>query len=218
MEKMKPVIGNILENYPSSPVASLDHESIPAGTKRYVDGYRIHATGGKAVEINALWIGALMEAEAMGILTAVSPDSAREEFKRFWNETAQCLYDVIDPVDPAIRRNQVIAISLGLVNPEQATTALDTINRLSPDAVWTSYAFALNPKYQGYYTGDSSYHNGSVWPWLTGCYVEALLRNDIPRERAAWVLAPVLQHIREAGMGYISKYLMATPPTVREGA
>ena len=69
-----------------------------------------------------------------------------------------------------------------------------------------------DPKYQGYYTGDSSYHNGSVWPWLTGCYVEALLRNDIPRERAAWVLAPVLQHIREAGMGYISEIFDGNPP------
>ena len=48
MEKMKPVIGNILENYPSSPVASLDHEAYLSRTKKYVDGYRIHATGGKA--------------------------------------------------------------------------------------------------------------------------------------------------------------------------
>ena len=153
-----------------------------------------------------------MEAEAMGILTAVSPDSAREEFKRFWNETAQCLYDVIDPVDPAIRPNQVIAISLGLVNPEQATTALDTINRLLLTPYGLRTLSPSDPKYQGYYTGDSSYHNGSVWPWLTGCYVEALLRNDIPRERAAWVLAPVLQHIREAGMGYISEIFDGNPP------
>ncbi len=212
MEKMKPVIGNILENYPSSPVASLDHELISVVPKSTWMDTEFTPRGGKPVEINALWIGALMEAEAMGILTAVSPDSAREEFKRFWNETAQCLYDVIDPVDPAIRPNQVIAISLGLVNPEQATTALDTINRLLLTPYGLRTLSPSDPKYQGYYTGDSSYHNGSVWPWLTGCYVEALLRNDIPRERAAWVLAPVLQHIREAGMGYISEIFDGNPP------
>ena len=79
---------------------------------------------GKPVEINALWISALMEAKAMGIRTSVNPESAQEEFQRFWNQKGQCLYDRIDPVDPAIRPNQVIAISLGLVNPEQAYSLL----------------------------------------------------------------------------------------------
>ena len=70
----------------------------------------------------------------------------------------------------------------------------------------------LDQKYQGQYTGDSSYHNGCVWPWLTGYYIEALIRNGLPRKRAAWILAPILRHIREAGMGYISEYFDGDPP------
>ena len=75
-----------------------------------------------------------------------------------------------------------------------------------------------DPKYQGHYTGDSSYHNGCVWPWLTGCYVEARIRNGLPREKAALILAPVLRHIREAGMGYISEIFDGNSPHRRGDA
>jgi glycogen debranching enzyme len=167
---------------------------------------------GKPVEINALWVSALMEAEAMGIRTSVSSESARGEFQRFWNQKGQCLYDCIDPVDPSIRPNQVIAISFGLLNPGQSATAQNTINKL----LLTPYGLrTLSPsdqKYKGQYAGDSSYHNGCVWPWLTGYYVEALIRNGLPRNRAAQILAPILRHIREAGMGYISEIFDGDPP------
>lgn len=212
MEKMKPVIGNILENYPSSPVASLDHDLISVAPKSTWMDTEFTPRRGKPVEINALWINALTEAEAMGIRTPVSPESAREEFQRFWNETAQCLYDVIDPIDPAIRPNQVLALSFGLVEPERATTALSTIGRVLLTPYGLRSLSPFDPNYQAHFTGDSSYHNGCVWPWLTGCYVEAHIRNGLPREKAALILAPLLQHMREAGMGYISEIFDGDSP------
>jgi len=212
LEKMKPVMENILAAYPSSPVATLDHDLIvvvPGST--WMDT-AFTPRAGKPVEVNALWVHALAEAEAMGIPVPVSSESARREFGRFWNKEQECLYDVIDPVDPSVRPNQVIPLALGLVSPEQTATALGTISR----ALLTPYGLRTlspsDPNYRGQYTGDSSYHNGCVWPWLTGYYAEALLRNGVPRERAAHVLVPILSHGREAGIGFISEIFDGDPP------
>ena len=204
---MKPAIQIILENYPISPVASLDHNLISVVPKSTWMDTDFTPREGKPVEINALWVSALMEAKAMGIQTSVNPESAQEEFQRFWNQKGQYLYDRIDPVDPAVRPNQVIAIALGLVNPDQSVAALNTVNKLLLTPYGLRTLSPLDQKYQGQYAGDSSYHNGCVWPWLTGYYIEALIRNGLPRKRAAWILAPILWHIREAGMGYISEVL-----------
>jgi hypothetical protein len=212
MEEMKPVIETILTHYPSSPVARLDHDLIsvvPGST--WMDTAFTPRTG-KPVEINALWVHVLAEAEAMGIPVPVSSESAHREFRQFWNEEKKCLYDVIDPIDPSIRPNQVIALALGIVSPDQASAALGTVSR----ALLTPYGLRTlspsDPSYMGRYTGDRSYHNGCVWPWLTGYYCEALLRNGVPRDRAAQILIPILAHGREAGIGYISEIFDGDPP------
>jgi glycogen debranching enzyme len=208
----KPVIINILENYPSSDLASLDHDLISVAPKSTWMDTGFTPRTGKPVEINALWVNALQEAEAMGIPTLVRPESALGEFQRFWNPEAQCLYDCIDPVDPSARPNQVIALSLGLVNQKQATLAMNTINKLLLTPYGLRSLSPLDKKYQGRYTGDSSYHNGCVWPWLTGYYTEACMRNGMPRERIAQILVPILHHIREAGVGYISEIFDGDDP------
>jgi len=217
MEKMKPVIGTILENYPFSHVASLDHYLISVAPKSTWMDTDFTPREGKPVEINALWVNALKEADAMGIRTLVSPESAREEFQRFWNQAGQCLNDRIDPVDHSIRPNQVIAIALGLVDPEQATSALNTINKLLLTPYGLRSLSPLDQNYHGRYTGDRSYHNGCVWPWLTGYYIEALIRNGIQRERGAQILLPILHHLREAGAGYISEIFDGDPPYLPGG-
>ncbi len=217
MEKMRPVIGAILENYPFSDVASLDHDliSVVPGSTWMDTGFT--PRGGKPVEINALWVSALQEAEAMGIRTTVPAESALQAFRRFWNQEGQCLYDRIDPTDDAVRPNQVIALSLGLVPPEQAASSLGTIRKLLLTPYGLRSLSPSDPDYQGRYTGDISYHNGCVWPWLTGHYVGALVRNGIPRERIAPVLVPILHHLREAGMGYISEIFDGDFPYLPRG-
>lgn len=217
MDKMKPVIETILAQYPSSPVARLDHDliSVVPGSTWMDTAFTPRA--GKPVEINALWVSALAESDAMGIPVPVSPESARRAFRQFWNEEKKCLYDVIDPVDPSVRPNQVIAISLGLVSPKQSATALGTVSR----ALLTPYGLRSlspsDPNYKGRYTGDSSYHNGCVWPWLTGYYSEALLQTGVPRKRAVQFLIPILSHGREAGIGYLSEIFDGDPPFLPNG-
>jgi len=217
MEAMKPVIGDILNKYPYSPVASLDHDLISVVPKSTWMDTEFTPREGKPVEINALWVSALMEAEAMGITTPVPFDSALEAFRMFWNEDRQCLFDRIDPVDPSIRPNQIIAIALGLVDQDRATKALNTINKnlLTPYGLRT--LSPLDTRYQGHYSGDRSYHNGCVWPWLTGWYVDALIRNGVPRDMIEPLLTPILHHLREAGVGYISEIFDGDPPYLPRG-
>ena len=104
---------------------------------------------GKPVEINALWVNALMEAEAMGIRTSAGHEAAREEFQRFWNQNEQCLYDCIDPFDPSVRPNQVIAIALGLVNPDQRYSGSHHGEHFPFNAVRTSHPFEDRPQIPG---------------------------------------------------------------------
>ena len=217
MEKMKPLISDILNTYPFSPVASIDDSLITVVPKSTWMDTEFTPRGGKPVEINALWVSALAESEAMGITTPVPFDSALVAFRRFWNEDRQCLFDRIDPADPAIRPNQVIAIALGLVDQDQATKALNTINKnlLTPYGLRT--LSPQDPHYYGHYSGDRSYHNGCVWPWLTGKYVDALIRNGVTRDLIAPMLIPVLHHLREAGVGYISEIFDGDPPYLPGG-
>jgi len=153
----------------------------------------------------------------MGIIPPVSVESATEAFGAFWNEGEQCLYDRVDPVDPAIRPNQVIALAFGLMPQERAASSLATVTRelLTPYGLRT-----LSPRdsrYRGWFSGDESYHNGCVWPWLTAWYVEALLRAGRDRETIVPLLAPVLTHIREAGAGYISEIFDGDAPHAPRG-
>jgi glycogen debranching enzyme len=217
MEKMRTVIETILAEYPSSPVAVLDHDLIsvvPGST--WMDTV-FTPRAGKPVEINALWVHALEEAEAMGIPVPVSSEAARRAFRQFWNGEKKCLYDVIDPVDASVRPNQVIAVALGLASADQTSSALDTVSRQLMTPYGLRTLSPSDPDYRGQYTGDNSYHNGCVWPWLTGYYCEALLRNGMPRERAAQVLTPILSHGREAGIGYISEIFDGDPPFYPNG-
>ncbi len=214
---MRPVVAEILTRYPSSPVAALDNSLIrvvPQST--WMD--TVHTPReGKPVEINALWIHALDEAESMGIIPPVSVESATEAFRAFWNEEMCCLYDRIDPVDTAVRPNQVIALALGLVERERATAALGTITRELLTPYGLRSLSPLHPGYRGRFEGDISYHNGCVWPWLTGWFVEALLRNGRERTAIAPLLQPILSHIREAGAGYISEIFDGDAPFLPRG-
>ena len=153
----------------------------------------------------------------MGIIPPVSVESAKDAFRRFWNNGGECFYDRIDPVDASVRPNQIIALANGLAEPAHASAALATIAR----NLLTPYGLrSLAPgdsRYRGHFAGDSSYHNGCVWPWLTGWYVEALIRNGTDRSLIVPMLSPILAHIREGGAGYISEIFDGDPPFLPRG-
>ncbi|MCX6676346.1 MAG: hypothetical protein NTU95_00175 [Methanothrix sp.] len=106
---------------------------------------------------------------------------ARNGYQRFWNSETGCLYDVIDHEDASIRPNQIIAAGIPDLLPRiKREGILDVVTKelLTPSGLRT-----LSPRdmrYAGRYEDDArrrdgAYHQGTVWPWLMGPYIDALL-------------------------------------------
>ncbi|RLI86550.1 MAG: amylo-alpha-1,6-glucosidase [Archaeoglobales archaeon] len=211
LSEIKPYVEEILFNYPESDVARLDGHLISVKACSTWMDTRFTPREGKPIEVNALWISSLDFARKIG-LDLHSPEKAKREFERFWNPEKNCFYDVIDPLDDSIRPNQVIAIALGLIEKDKAVKALEIVK----EKLLTPYGLrTLSPddkRYKGKYCGDESYHNGCVWPWLMGFYIEALIRLKEPREKFRFLLAPLLEHVREAGLGTISEIFDGDSP------
>jgi glycogen debranching enzyme len=144
---------------------------------------------GKPVEINALWHGALTLAADWADLLGDKTDF-RDEMERvknsfrakFWNVRRNCLFDVLTaegPVDK-IRPNQIFAVSLphGLLESAQQQAIVRVVER----ELWTDVGLRTldrnDPDYKPHYEGppaqrDGAYHQGTVWPWLLGPYIDA---------------------------------------------
>jgi len=149
---------------------------------------------GKTVEINALWHSALRLMSEWAGQTGDDPgaqeyreeaDAVQASFRRlFWNEERQCLYDVIAPEGSVakVRPNQIFAVSLNdaLLDRDQQQAVVRTVERelLTPAGLRTLERG--DPDYKPHYQGsplerDGAYHQGTVWPWLLGSYVDAYL-------------------------------------------
>jgi predicted glycogen debranching enzyme len=163
---------------------------------------------GKACEINALWYSGLrkMEALALSLGEPWNSDLAgkvKESYQRFWNSEIVCLFDLLDPDDASVRPNQIIAAAIPDLLPlAKRKSILDTVTRdlLTPFGLRT--LSPRDPRYIGRYEGgprqrDGAYHQGTVWPWLMGSYVEALLSvndgSEESRKRAKEILRPLLE-------------------------
>jgi predicted glycogen debranching enzyme len=196
---------------------------------------------GKAVEINALWYNALRNLESYyqdkNIEQAAFYHTTAEEVKKnfarlFWNEKANCLYDCILPdgtEDASIRPNQILAVSLphSPLNIQQQALVVGVVqgHLLSPYGLRT--LSPVDQRYVPYYGGDpfqrdAAYHQGTVWPWLMGHFVEAYLRvyefsNDA-KSQCAQFLEPLLTQLTEDGcIGSISEIYDAEPPQRPKG-
>ena len=189
---------------------------------------------GKPVEIQALWYNALRVMESFASL--VGDERARKRFeamaetaivsfnKAFWNEDALCLYDVVgDTDDPSMRPNQIFAVALhhSMLSPERARKVVAAVRRelLTPYGLRT--LSTADPHYVGRYGGDqrsrdAAYHQGTVWPWLMGRFIEAYLKvngkSAESRKQASEWLQPLMEHLREAGLGTISEIFEADAP------
>ena len=148
---------------------------------------------GKPVEINALWHGALcLTAEWARELRddahteyQAAADRARDSFRaEFWNPGRQCLYDVLTPEGPVakLRPNQIFAVSLphNLLDLTQQQAVVRIVERELLTPVGLKTLERGDPEYRPRYEGspldrDGSYHQGTVWPWLMGPYIDAYL-------------------------------------------
>jgi glycogen debranching enzyme len=142
--------------------------------------------GGKPVEINALWHGALCLMADWGDEDARAEALAvRESFRaKFWNTDRQCLYDVLAENGPVskLRPNQIFAVSLGndLLDRAQQQAVVRIVERELLTPVGLRTLDRGDPEYKPHYQGgpverDGAYHQGTVWPWLTGPFVDAYL-------------------------------------------
>ena len=185
------------------------------------DGVAFTPRHGKAVEINALWYNALM---LLGHTEQAA--QTRESFvRRFWINPFRGLFDVVHDshVDTAIRPNQILAVSLPFspLSLEQQSAVVETVRRdlLTPYGLRTLSRGDTN--YHGHYTGDRmsrdrAYHNGTVWAWLIGPFLEAYLKvhgnsADAQRQVRVW-LQPLLDHMNQSCVGQISEIFEGDEP------
>lgn len=194
---------------------------------------------GKAVEVNALWVNAL---HVLAALERRLGDGAaadeldreiarlRRQFSRlFWYDEGGYLYDVVDGEgrDDALRPNQILALALPfpLLSARRRRSVLKVVeeNLLTPVGLRT--LAPGHPEYRPRYEGgpverDGAYHQGTVWPWLLGPYVTALVRErgERGRRQARELLEGALGHLSEAGLGTFSEIFDGDPPHAPRGA
>jgi predicted glycogen debranching enzyme len=193
---------------------------------------------GKAVEINALYYNALRlmqnwleEAGDSGAARHLQTqaDQAQESFnQRFWNQSENCLYDVVDGEggnDPACRPNQIFAISLPhpVLDPKYWQPVMDTIEKKLLTPVGLRTLSQDHPDYKKNYHGDlrtrdAAYHQGTVWPWLMGHFVDAWIKlhPDKPDE-ARQFFDGICEHLDDGCIGSISEVFDAEPPFRQRG-
>jgi predicted glycogen debranching enzyme len=156
-----------------------------------VDGKVITPRVGKPVEVQALWINALAIGKKFSPQWEPFFEKARQAFEsRFWNEPGQQLFDVVDVdhksgvTDPATRPNQIFAVGglpLPVLSGPRARQVVDRVEA----KLWTPSGLRSlaqdEPGFVPHYIGgpherDSAYHQGTVWPWLAGAFIEAWVR------------------------------------------
>jgi predicted glycogen debranching enzyme len=192
---------------------------------------------GKAVEINALWYNALrlladwlrdaQDPEADEL--AAHAEKARGSFnRRFWHTAGGYLYDVVDGEngdDPAFRPNQIFAIALDhpVLDREYWETVVTTVHAKLVTPVGLRSLAPGEPDYKPRYFGDlrardAAYHQGTVWAWLIGPFIDAWLK-VYPDDRATSrrFLDGFEPHLAEAGIGSISEVFDAEPPFTPRG-
>jgi predicted glycogen debranching enzyme len=193
---------------------------------------------GKAVEINALWYNALrlMEewardeegAEAAARFGAHAERTRAAFNERFWYVEGGYLYDVVDGEDgddARCRPNQVIALSLRhpVLDASRWERVLEVVQQCLVTPVGLRSLAPGDPDYKPRYDGDlrardAAYHQGTVWAWLVGPFVDARLRvHPGDREGARRFLDGFSAHLSEGCVGSISEVFDAEPPFTPRG-
>jgi predicted glycogen debranching enzyme len=197
---------------------------------------------GKAVEVNALWHNALCHLREFWVgrdatqarrYGAMAQKAAKSFSRLFWNDQSQYLNDTVMPdgrVDASLRPNQIFAVSLPFgppLNRARQRAVVDAVERelLTPYGLRTLEVG--DPSYRGRYEGpqtlrDAAYHQGTVWPYLMGPFVEAYLkvRDFSPQAcaRAREMMVPLLGHLLGDGcLGSISEIFDGDEPQMPRG-
>lgn len=195
---------------------------------------------GKPVEVQALWYNALCifsdllylnkQVRSANFMKAKAQKVKDSFLSKFWYQEGGYLYDVIDAYgqpDASLRPNQLLAISLPfpLLEGEKSISVLTTVER----KLYTPYGLlTLAPdeeQYIPHYTGDqhqrdAAYHQGAVWSWLLGPYIDAIMKEQAftgmerlsGKRLAQNIISKFLPHLMEGSIGTISEIFDAEAP------
>lgn len=191
---------------------------------------------GKPVEINGLWLHALHVYRDICVRHGKDIEKidkwirkATKAFKRFWNASTHCLYDVLDLPgggnDPSVRPNQLMALALPTC-PLSLGKRKKAIRRVG-QVLLTSHGLRSlspeHPEYEGRYAGpvshrDPSYHQGTTWGWLMGPWVRARVAAGEDLSCVRKDLGALLHHLSDALVGSVSEIFDGDAPFVPRGA
>lgn len=167
-----------------------------------VDGVSTTGRIGACVEIEMLWYNCLKIFEYFQKELGTKDDHQEitgltklvyQKFNRyFWNPTTEYANDFVfnENINSAIRPNVLLGLSLPFKLFDKKKT--DKIIEKAGHSLYTEVGMLtldkLDMKYNGYYQGsqkerDLSYHNGTIWPFLLGFYMKAILMN-YPNDQA----------------------------------
>jgi len=224
------------------PADGLLHAGVPGMQLTWMDArvgdQVITPRHGKPVEVNALWYHALtcMESWAVHFSTDATQygqlrTQVRQNFaERFWYEAGGYLYDVVDVEgkagqnDASLRPNQLFAASLtrDLLSEAQISSMLQQVT----DHLLTPFGLRSlspqDPAYRRHFNGnqaerDGAYHQGAVWPWLIGPYIDIHLRIYNDRAALRSLLQPLVQHLWNMCLGTICEVMEPEPPFTPAG-
>ena len=192
---------------------------------KFEDGACPAPRWGKPVEVNALWYSSLRISEAAfrhedGKFADRCAGLARKcgaSFNKFWNREQQCLFDVIEPCSGKVRPNQIFAVSLPYSPLGKAERAA-VFRKVTGELLTPVGLRTLSPKdpdFRGMYCGnmrerDSAYHNGCIWPWLMGAYIDAGISLRATTEESLALLAPFKKQLDVYGVGSLPEIYEAS--------
>ena len=200
-----------------------------------IDGIVVTPRHGKAVEINSLWFNALSImsyfSKELALKSEINFDlhakKCHESFNlKFWNEKASALYDVIQngiPID-RMRPNQIFAVSLpfSLLDKDKEKHVVDQVTKYLLTPFGLRSLSQDHPEYIGQYDGDVykrdfAYHQGTVWGWLMGPYLEAHYKVYQDSIFVNKQLDGLLNHLDDTGIGTLSEVFYGNPPHYPRG-
>ncbi len=224
------------------PDDGLVHQGAPGYQLTWMDAkagdWVVTPRRGKAVEINALWYNALRlmsewlartgDPEGGKQLGDLADRTYASFNRKFWNEATGHLFDVVEGEhgnDPACRPNQLFAISLPnpVLDPSKWKPVLDICERELVTPLGLRSLSPHHPDFKPTYRGDllardAAYHQGTVWSWLIGPYIDAALRVRPDDTRGAMQkLEGLIGHLDHACVGNISEVFDARAPYMAGG-
>jgi predicted glycogen debranching enzyme len=214
----------MVKMHPDGLLEVLDPQSTWMDAK--VNGHVVTPRAGKPVEINALWYNALRQMQSLATIFRDSQciryyaelaGTARGSFEKFYNHKAGCLYDVIEPEDESVRPNQIFAVGLPF-SPLSDLQQRSVFQKVQDELFTPMGLRTLSPKdhqYKEKYEGDqsqrdSAYHQGAVWPWLLGHYIDAYAKLYPQKKKAALsFFEPFEKHMERGCIGSVPELFEA---------